>query len=182
MKLFSNYTQRVLPMTLLAAGLAMSVNAAGAAPAQPCDASPSGPSSQGEGCQAKATLPVGTIQVKLVVEDLDRAEAFYGKVLQLQQYRRFTSSMNRRPMEEILLKKPDGQLVPLVLIKFLDGIAPTHQQAVFVFFTDDIDAFMTRVEQNGGKVTERRDDAEHKARIAFWYDPEGNLSETVQLQ
>ena len=36
--------------------------------------------------------------------------------------------------------------------------------------------------KTGGKVTERRDALEHKARIAFWYDPDGNLAETVQMQ
>ena len=127
-------------------------------------------------------ISAGTIQFKLMVKDLERSATFYKDVLQVRQAMRFSASMNRRAMEEILLEHPNGSLISLVIIKFLDGISPTHEQAVFVFFTDDIDAFIERVKRNGGKVTERRDDPENKARIAFWYDPEGNLAETVQLQ
>lgn len=165
----------------LAAGVACCLNPVAAAASPAHAPAPSGHEPSVAESQAEATLPVGTIQYKLIVNDLDGAGAFYRDVLHLEQFMHFTSSMNRRPMEEILLKDRSGQLVPLVLIKFLDSSAPSHDQAVLVFFTDDIDAFVARVEQNGGKVAERRDDHEHKARIAFWYDPEGNLAETVQL-
>ena len=168
-------------LPLIAASMALAVSAFASAPAG-AGTMQSAESKLLPQKRPAKTIGVGTIQYKLVVSDLDKSGAFYGKVLQLRQAMRFTSSMNRRPMEEILLDQPNGELVPLVLIKFLDGVASTHDQAVLVFFTDDIDAFMARVEQNGGKITERRDDPEHKARIAFWYDPEGNLAETVQMQ
>ena len=80
-----------------------------------------------------------------------------------------------------MFEDANGESHPLVLIEFLDGKSPTHEQVVLVFFTDDIEMFLARVERCGGRISERRDHAEHAARIAFWYDPEGNLAETVQL-
>jgi catechol 2,3-dioxygenase-like lactoylglutathione lyase family enzyme len=126
-------------------------------------------------------LKPGAMQAKLIVRDLDKSAAFYGEVLGLSQIMRFEDVMNYRPMDEVMFAYPGGDSHPLVLIQFLDGDAPTHEQVVFVFFTDDIDAFLGRVERCGGRLSERRDDPEHKARIAFWHDPEGNLVETVQL-
>lgn len=128
-----------------------------------------------------STLPAGTFQSKQIVSDLDRSATFYQSVFGVVPFLRFKSVMNHRSMEEILFNFPNGDHVPLVLIKFLDDGAISHDQAVHVFFTDDIDALIDRVESNGGQVTERRDDPEHKARIAFWRDPEGNLFETVQM-
>jgi predicted enzyme related to lactoylglutathione lyase len=126
-------------------------------------------------------LSAGYMQSKLVVSDLEKSAAFYGEVLELRQARRFEDMMNYRPMDEVMFEYASGESHPLVLIRFLDGDAPTHAQVVFVFFTDDIEAFLSRVEHCGGRVSERRDDPAHRARIAFWYDPEGNLAETVQL-
>lgn len=127
------------------------------------------------------TLSPGTYQAKQIVRDLDQSAGFYGRVFGIEPAMRFKSVMNHRPMEEVLFKFPNGRYVPLVLIKFLDDGAVSHDQTVHVFFTDDIDAFIERVKENGGRVTERRDDTHHRARIAFWYDPEGNLWETVQM-
>lgn len=150
--------------------------------------SPNGPAakdtqnySASGGSKIVSTLPAGTFQSKQVVRDLDRSATFYQRVFGIVPFMRFKSVMNHRPMEEILFNFPNGDHVPLVLIKFLDDGAVSHEQAVHVFFTDDIDALIDRVEQNGGQVTERRDDPEHRARIAFWRDPEGNLFETVQM-
>ena len=156
--------------------------------AQPAHSSHYGATAAGPGKNAKPgrsalanLLPPGTIQTKLVVTDLDKSAAFYSEVLGATQAVRLKSTMNRRPMDEVILKFPNGDFLPLVLIKYLDGGTATHEQVVIVFFTDDIDALIDRVERNGGRVTERRDDPKHRARIAFWYDPEGNLVETVQM-
>lgn len=127
------------------------------------------------------TLSPGTFQAKQIVLDLNRSAAFYERVFGIVPAMRFKSVMNHRPMEEVLFKFPNGHHVPLVLIRFLDNDIVSHDQTVHVFFTDDIDSLIERVEQNGGRVTERRDDTQHRARIAFWYDPEGNLLETVQM-
>jgi predicted enzyme related to lactoylglutathione lyase len=126
-------------------------------------------------------LGPGSMQTKLVVSDLDRSADFYKAVLGLSQLMRFQSNMNYRPMEEVMLGDASGESYPLVLITFPDGEVPTHSQVVMVFFTDDIEAFVDRVERNGGRVNERREEVEHKAKVAFWYDPEGNLVETVEL-
>lgn len=127
------------------------------------------------------TLAPGTFQSKLIVEDLRNLASFYSEVLQIYQTRRFTSTMNLRPMEEVMFETAVGESHPLVLIKFLDQKASSHGQVVQVFFTDDLDSFLDRVQQCGGRLAERRDDLEHKARMAFWDDPEGNHAETVQL-
>ncbi|WP_150293509.1 VOC family protein [Sphingobium estronivorans] len=127
------------------------------------------------------SLPPGTFQAKQIVRDLDRSAAFYQHVFGIVPAMRFKSVMNHRPMEEILFKFPDGGHVPLVLIKFLDDGAVSHDQTVHVFFTDDIDGLIERVVQNGGQIAEQRNDRQHRALIAFWHDLEGNLLETVQM-
>ena len=152
-----------------------------ATPPTATDAPRGKPAASMDDTGSRRTIAPGTIQFKLVVTDLDKSSAFYRAVFQVHQAMRLTSSMDHRPMEEILLERANGELLPLVLIKFLDGSSPTHSQAVIVNFTDDIDGFLQRVERGGGRLSERRDDLEHKARIAFWYDPEGNLGETVQM-
>jgi predicted enzyme related to lactoylglutathione lyase len=118
---------------------------------------------------------------KLIVNDLEKSAAFYSEVLEVSQAMRFTSTMNHRAMDEVMLQSSSGDSIRWCSFKFLDDKVQTHDQMVLVLFTHDIDAFLGRVERCGGRVTERREDPEHKARIAFWYDPEGNLVETVQL-
>lgn len=140
-----------------------------------------GNQSAGDDRKTTNSLPVGTFQAKQIVRDLDRSAAFYQRVFGILPAMRFKSVMNHRPMEEILFNFADGRHVPLVLIKFLDDGAVSHDQTVHVFFTDDIDGLIERVERNGGRVTERRNDTQHRALIAFWHDPEGNLLETVQI-
>jgi predicted enzyme related to lactoylglutathione lyase len=134
----------------------------------------------GSTAEAQDTLKPGYMQTKLIVDNLDKGAAFYSAVLGLTQAMRFHDVMDHRPMEEVMLKDAAGTSHPLVLIKFQDR-PPTHAQAVLVFFTEDIDALVGRVQQAGGRLSERRDDTAHHVRIAFWYDPEGNLAETVQM-
>lgn len=119
--------------------------------------------------------------VKLIVEDLDRAAAFYSAVCGVNEVGRVDDEMNGRPMSEVILEPAQEGASALVIMTYRDGSTPSHGQAVPVFFTDDLDAFVARVEQNGGKVSQLREMPDQRARVAFWYDPEGNLIETAQM-
>ena len=122
-----------------------------------------------------------TMFTKLVVRDLDRCADFYREVCDLREMLRLESVMNHRPMREVMFEYQDGSTAPLVIMEYLDGTEPTHGQSVTVIFTDDLDAFVERVERCGGRMDERREDSKNDCRIAFWFDPEGNLMETVQM-
>ena len=124
-----------------------------------------------------------TIYLKLVVNDLDRSSAFYRAVFGLQEMLRLRSTMEHRPMGEVMFRFADGATVPLVLIHYLDGRpVPARGQSVVVFFTDDLDKLVARVRENGGRLTEVREEPGHKARVAFWRDPEDNEVETVEME
>lgn len=127
------------------------------------------------------TVTPNTMFTKLVVKDLDRCAEFYREVCELKELLRLDSVMNHRPMSEVMFQFQDGNTTPLVIMKYLDDSEPTHGQAVIVIFTDDLDAFIDRVERFGGRVDERREDFKNDARIAFWFDLEGNVVETVQM-
>ena len=118
---------------------------------------------------------------KLVVSDLNRMADFYRNILLLTEKLRFDSVMNHRPMSEVMFEYADGSIAPLAVIKYLDGGTPSHDQAVPVFFTDDVKAMLDRIDRHGGRVNEDREDRANDARIVFWYDPEGNVVETVQM-
>lgn len=130
---------------------------------------------------AKRLVKPHTFFTKLVVSDLDKSAVFYARVFQVRELLRLKSTMDHRPMSEVMFKFANDEAVPLVLIKYLDGTEPTHGQAVPVYFTEDLDGFLARVEANGGRIGEIRDEPEHKARVAFFRDPEGNLIEIVQM-
>lgn len=117
---------------------------------------------------------------KLIVDDLERMAVFYRNVCNLEEDFRIDSSMDGRPMTEIVFKPAAVGGSGLVIMRYLDGSRPTHGQAVLVFFTEDMDAFLTRVEQHGGELRERREIPGQKGEVAFWNDPEGNLVEVLR--
>lgn len=119
--------------------------------------------------------------VKLVVRDLDAAARFYGFICGLEQVARIEDEMDGRPMAEIIFEPASEGACSLVLLCYKDDRSVPEGQSVPVFFTDDVDAFAERVTSSGGRVSQLRTVEDQRARVAFWYDPEGNLGETAQL-
>ena len=119
---------------------------------------------------------------KLLVDDLDRSAAFYKSVCGLVEQMRFDGSINGRPISEItfLSTYPGGG--SLTLLKFKDAPKPTNDEVILGFTTSDLDAFITRVEAAGGKVTDPiKTLRKMNLRVAFVQDVEGHLIEVVQL-
>lgn len=119
---------------------------------------------------------------KLLVDDLDKSAEFYKSVCGLVEQMRFDSTINGRPISEItfLPTYPGGG--SLTLLKFNDAPKPTNDEVILGFTTDDLDAFVARIEAAGGRVTDPiRTMKEVGVRVAFVQDVEGHLIEVVQL-
>lgn len=119
--------------------------------------------------------------LKLIVDDLDAAAKFYGDVCQLDQVARIDDEMDGRPMSEIILEPANEGACSLVLLSYHASASGQREQSVPVFLTDDIDAFVGRVARAGGRVSQLKTLDDQRARVAFWYDLEGNLIETAQF-
>jgi predicted enzyme related to lactoylglutathione lyase len=119
---------------------------------------------------------------KLLVNDLDKVAEFYKSVCGLVEQMRFDSTIKGRPISEItfLPTYPGGG--SLTLLKFIDAPKPTNDELILGFTTDDLDAFVARVEAAGGRISDPiRTMADMNLRVAFAQDNEGHLMEVVQL-
>lgn len=119
---------------------------------------------------------------KLIVEDLEGTAEFYKSVCGLVEQMRFDATIHGRPISEItfLPTYPGGG--SLTLLKFTDAPKRIDGELILGFTTDDLDAFVARVEAAGGRVTDPiRAMTEMNLRVAFVEDIEGHLIEVVQL-
>ena len=115
--------------------------------------------------------------IEIPVEDLDRAARFYSAVLEtdlevteLQPGYRVAFL----PIPEDTPAGPGGMLVET------EGFGPAGEQGCRVCFgaAADIDGFLMRVEEAGGRISQpktRLDDGNSVAYLAWFYDTEGNL-------
>jgi predicted enzyme related to lactoylglutathione lyase len=118
---------------------------------------------------------------KLVVVDLDAAEAFYTSVFGLTPTHRVHSEIGPRPIDEVMFAATAPGGSTFVLLRYTDLQAPSNDEVIVGFVTDDVDALCERAVQAGGAITrEPRDMAEHGVRVGFVTDPEGHLIEVVQ--
>ena len=63
-----------------------------------------------------------------------------------------------------------------------DRAAPRDQESILGFTTDDLDALVARISANGGKLVGQIESMpQHGIRVVFATDPEGHLSENVQM-
>lgn len=70
----------------------------------------------------------------------------------------------------------------IVLLTWPERPAPSPGAVILGVVSDDIDALVDRVMAAGGKIFEGIRDAEAApVRVAFLADPEGNLTECVQM-
>lgn len=123
---------------------------------------------------------------KLVVNDLEKMARFYDEVYGFKQLQRVKAQVQQEPIDEIIMGPP-GQQGPtmtesLVLFKFVNRPKVPIGEVILGFITPDLAALIGRVRANGGSVVqEAMDLPEHGVRVAFLTDPEGHLTEVVQL-
>lgn len=124
-----------------------------------------------------------TMFTKLIVKDEEAQAAYYGAVYGLNPVYRAEGTSDGEPYREVILSPGDGMAAgSLVMFNFTQRTGARDQQVILGFVTEDIDALVGRIEANGGKlVGPVRDEPEHGVRVVFATDPEGALTENVQM-
>ena len=116
---------------------------------------------------------------KLVVNDLDRAVAFYAAVFGLVEMHRLDAEITGRKVSEVVFM-PTSEGGPMfVLAKFHDAAGPAKDELILGFATADLDALLERAVQAGGRIAEQA--AGGGFRHAFIVDPEGHLVQVSQM-
>jgi predicted enzyme related to lactoylglutathione lyase len=119
---------------------------------------------------------------KLVVHDLVKEAAFYCAVCGYREPELLKADMGGRPIEEIILRTPEGVL-DMVLLTYIGKPPPTQGGEITAFDTADLDAYQARVLDAGGSIVHSIRWIEVGAntmRIAFFADPEGHLLEVME--
>jgi predicted enzyme related to lactoylglutathione lyase len=119
---------------------------------------------------------------KLVVHDLAKEAAFYQAVCGYREPELLKAEMGGRPIEEIILRNPEGEL-DLVLLTYVGEGPPIPGGEITAFDTDDLDACQARVLDAGGSIVHAIVSVEvgtSRMRIAFFADPEGHLLEVME--
>jgi len=120
---------------------------------------------------------------KLVVKDLEAMSVFYQRVYGLEEFDRVQATIEGEPIDEIMLGL-DSAYGPgsIILLKFVDRPAPRAGAVILGFQTDDLDALVERTLEHGGSLHSGISESEvAPVRVAFTVDPEGNLTECVQM-
>ena len=122
---------------------------------------------------------------KLIVDDEEKMAAYYGVVYGLTPAVRVAGnsvSTGENFREVIMLRGADMALGTLVMFKFIDRPKPRDQQTILGFVTNDLEALKARIVAAGGTlVGPTREEPDHGVRVQFSEDPEGALSENVQM-
>ena len=119
---------------------------------------------------------------KLVVHDLVNEATFYRAVCGYGEAELLTADMGGRPIEEMILRTPEGAL-DLVLLTYGDEAPPAPGGVITAFDTRDLDAYQIRLLDAGGTVVNAIkwvDIGQTRMRIGFFADPEGNLLEVME--
>ena len=123
---------------------------------------------------------------KLIVDDEEKLATYYREVYGLDAIQRVDGDSGGlgEPFREIMLGR-DGKLSPdesLVLFKFVDRTPPRDQESILGFISEDLDALADRITANGGSLAGPiKSMPEHGVRVLFATDPEGHLSENVEM-
>lgn len=122
---------------------------------------------------------------KLIVDDEERMAEYYHQVYGLNKLQRVQEADNGAvgPIREVIMGPGETMSAEsLVMIKFVDKPAPRDQEVILGFITDDLDALAERVLAHGGThVGPIKAMPQHGVRVLFATDPEGRLSENVEL-
>jgi lactoylglutathione lyase len=128
------------------------------------------------GAPADRTQDTDFMFTKLLVDDLEKAAAFYASVCGLVELQRLDAEIAGRPVSEICYKPtyPGGPL--LILAKFHGAPKPANDELILGFSTKDLESFLKRVEEAGGHVVQQiQQDPRSGLRHAFFEDIEGHL-------
>lgn len=123
---------------------------------------------------------------KLIVDDEEKMTDYYCAVYGLNVVARVGGDAGGmgEPFREVILgtgEAMDGGQT-LVMFNFLDRPKPRDQQVILGFVTDDLDALKARIVANGGKpMGDIFEQTDHGVRVLFAEDPEGALTENVQM-
>lgn len=122
---------------------------------------------------------------KLIVDDEEAMATYYAEVYGLNRLHRVDGgdAAVMGPIREVIMGPGDTVgAESLIMIKFLDKPAPRDREVILGFVTDDLDALADRVTAQGGKhLGPVRSIPEHGVRVLFTTDPEGRLSENVEM-
>ena len=120
---------------------------------------------------------------KLICRDEEAMATYYSSVYGLGLVQRVAGTTDGEAFREVILAPGDDWTKgTLVMFNFVDRPAPRDQQVILGFTVDDLDALVAKIEANGGKlVGPIREETDHGVRVVFATDPEGALSENVQL-
>lgn len=122
---------------------------------------------------------------KLIVDDEEAQAEYYHQVYGLNKLQRVQNDNSGAagPIREVIMGPGDTMSSEsLVMFKFIDRPAPRDQEVILGFITDDLDALAARVLGHGGKHNGPiKSMPEHGVRVLFTTDPEGRLSENVEL-
>jgi len=122
--------------------------------------------------------------MKLIVADEEAMADYYRAVYGLKDVARVQgdSAGSEERFREVILSADGDMSSTFVLFNYVDRPKPRDQQSIAGWVVADIEAARDRILANGGKlVGDIVDKPEHGVRVLFSVDPEGALSETVQL-
>ena len=124
-----------------------------------------------------------TMFTKLICRDEEAMAAYYCAVYGLGIVQRVAGESDGQPFREVILAPGgDWSKGSLVMFNFTERTAPRDQQVILGFNVGDLEALVTRIEANGGKlVGPIREEPEHGVRVVFAEDPEGALSANIQM-
>jgi hypothetical protein len=133
----------------------------------------------------KGTLKASFSFTKLIVDDEEAQAEYYHQVYGLNKLQRVQNDTSGvvGPIREVIMGPGETMSAEsLVMFKILDRPAPRDQEAILGFITEDLDALAERVLAHGGKhLGPIKAMPEHGVRVLFATDPEGRLSENVEL-
>ena len=121
---------------------------------------------------------------KLVVHDLEKMAAFYRDTYGLHAVNPLRGEkIGAEEIEEIFLAPdPNATWSSLVLLRYVGRGPSPNGESILGFTTDDLPALLERLQKAGGSITAPiREMPELKIRVAFATDPEGHLTELVQV-
>jgi len=124
---------------------------------------------------------------KLIVDDEEAMAEYYHQVYGLNKLHRVTSEGGAGgaigPIREVIMGPGETMSSEsLIMFKILNRPAPRDQEVILGFITEDLDALAARIVANGGKLLgDIKSQPEHGVRVVFSTDPEGRLSENVEL-
>ena len=120
---------------------------------------------------------------KLICRDEEAMANYYMAVYGYGLVQRVAGDSDGEPFREVILAPGgDWSRGSLVMFNFTDRAAPRDQQVILGFVVEDLDAVAKAIVAHGGKlVGPIRDEPEHGVRVVFATDPEGALSENVQM-